>query len=525
MKWFFALSEASLSNDNLYADCIRVAVTSARNNTSLTPFFLYDGLENGFVKEMRSLGVNIIRHRAALYDHIVADKPDDQHFIRIASGAFLRVDIPIIEKDDEFVLYTDCDIMFLKDPNVADLRPKYFSVAPEFTRDDYATMNSGVMLINVPNMRIIYDEFIKFIRGYRISDYKSYDQRALRLFFKGAYDRLPETLNWKPYWGKSRDAAIIHFHGPKPPHVRGILNGAGGSLPPILTELYDKSPGYYQETVDIWYSCLAEAASRASSISVTADHGMTRAKFEHRAPSAQNAVDIFAGKWATNLSAVCDVTGTGQVNLFPDPRIQMAADKLGKNGRFDGVSILELGPLEAAHTYQLEQLGAEHVVAIESNTEAYLKCLTVKEILKLKSEFRCGDAVAYLKETDDIYGMILCSGILYHMADPVTLISLICQRAASCFVWTHYQSDDAIKQNRRKARPAISAGFETIYYESAYSDMTDGRFWGGNLPVSAWMTQAEIIRAFQHFGFSSSAVGHDHPDHPNGSAFSLAVWR
>jgi hypothetical protein len=92
------------------------------------------------------------------------------------------------------------------------------------------------------------------------------------------------------------------------------------------------------------------------------------------------------------------------------------------------------------------------------------------------------------------------------MADPVTRISLICQRASSCFVWTHYRSDDAIKQNIRKVRPIISCGFETTYYESTYPDMRQG-LWGGNMPVAAWMTQAEIIRAFRHFGFASSAVG------------------
>ena len=115
MKWFFALSEASLSDDNLYANCIRVAVLSAKKNTSLIPFFLYDGSENGFIEEMRNLGVNIIYHRTSLYNEIVSANPDDRLFIRIATGAFLRIDIPIIEKNDEFVLYTDCDVMFLKD--------------------------------------------------------------------------------------------------------------------------------------------------------------------------------------------------------------------------------------------------------------------------------------------------------------------------------------------------------------------------------------------------------------------------
>ncbi len=111
------------------------------------------------------------------------------------------------------------------------------------------------------------------------------------------------------------------------------------------------------------------------------------------------------------------------------------------------------------------------------------------------------------------------------MADPIGLISLICQRAESSFVWTHYQSDEAIELDRRKARSVTSHGFETTYYELVYPDTGDDRFWGGNMPVAVWMTRQEIIRAFGHFGFKSSAVLHDEPAQPNGSAFSLAVWR
>jgi hypothetical protein len=523
MKWFFGLSEASLSADGLHADCIRVAVMSANRNTRLTPYLLYDGTENRFTDEMRSRGVNIVRHRTTLYDHIVADKPDDQHFIRVASGALLRIDIPLIEQDDEFVLYTDCDVMFLKDPDLEGMRPTYFSVAPEFTRGNYENMNTGVMFINVPNMRLIHEEFVCSVRKSRISDHAAYDQDFLRAYFKGKYDKLPETLNWKPYWGKNDTTEIVHFHGPKPPHIKALLDNTGTSVPHSLMELYQKEPNYYEEITRIWYATLADASSKANPNLVGS--AKIPEKFERRGPSSQTAVDIFAGRWASNLQAICGVTGTGTANVFSDARVKMAADALGKNGRFEGACILELGPLEAAHTYQIERLGAERVVAVESNAEAYLKCLVVKELLQLKSQFLCGDAIAYLEEITESYDLIFCSGLLYHMADPVSLIRLICHHAPSCFVWTHYQSDQALKQNQRKVRPVINAGFETTYYEVAYPDMNDGRFWGGNTPIAAWMTQGEIIRAFRHFGFTCSTILQDHPDHPNGSAFSLAVWR
>jgi hypothetical protein len=62
----------------------------------------------------------------------------------------------------------------------------------------------------------------------------------------------------------------------------------------------------------------------------------------------------------------------------------MLADRFGVRGRLDDMSLLELGPLEGAHTYQLEKLGAKSILAIEANVEAFLKCLITKEITGLQ---------------------------------------------------------------------------------------------------------------------------------------------
>jgi SAM-dependent methyltransferase len=249
---------------------------------------------------------------------------------------------------------------------------------------------------------------------------------------------------------------------------------------------------------------------------------MTQGKFEHRYPTVQNAVDIFEGKWATNLATLLPVVNTGKSNLLSDSRIKMAADALGRNGRFYGMRVLELGPLEAAHTYQIEQLGASHVIAVESNTEAFLKCLVVKEALKLRAEFLCGDAIEYLSKTDEKFDLIFCSGILYHMPDPAALIEVICKRSKSCFLWTHYQSVEAIQQSKRKPKAYSNGGFDTTLYELPYPDMKYDKFWGGNEPVAAWMTQDEIVRAFAYFGHSKSQLLQDHPTHPAGASFSAA---
>src|SRR4028119_854753 len=105
-------------------------------------------------------------------------------------------------------------------------------------------------------------------------------------------------------------------------------------------------------------------------------------------PSPQNALDIFKGEWASCLPGSLSVLQAGKGQLFEDSRILWSVEQVG-GGTIKGKKIIELGPLEAGHTYMMETLGADSITAIESNTRAYLKCLIIKELLGLKrSHFR-----------------------------------------------------------------------------------------------------------------------------------------
>ena len=253
---------------------------------------------------------------------------------------------------------------------------------------------------------------------------------------------------------------------------------------------------------------------------------MNEQRFELRAPSPQTAVDIFRGKWTSNLSLVCDVTGTGTANLFADERLTMAANTLGKNGRLDGYSVLELGPLEGAQTYQLEQMGAREVVAVEANVDAFLKCLVVKEILGMNARFMCGDIVAFLANSQIDYDLVFASGILYHMADPLELIKQICLHSSRCFIWSHYFAEPQdLSASDRSPRTVHRNNFTTTYYEKDYPDMDSDMFLGGNRLTNAWMKRDDIARAFAHFGFDRATIVVDEPHHVNGPAFSCAFAR
>lgn len=259
MKWYFALNAASIEHDDMYATCVRAAVLSALQNTQLQPCFLFDGPPCALTGWVQRMGGSVIFHRSSLSDAIVQAYPRNPGSRNIAHGAFLRLDIPDLDHDSEFVIYTDCDVLFLQDPPVASIHPTFFAVAPEFTRGDYSQMNSGVMVMNLPGMRCVRDDLHHFIRD-GLPDFQAFDQGALRLFFEGRFGHLPETLNWKPYWGRNDDASIIHFHGPKPFHAGLAMSGQAASLPQVYQDLFAADPANYARLVAVWQSYVARAA-------------------------------------------------------------------------------------------------------------------------------------------------------------------------------------------------------------------------------------------------------------------------
>ncbi len=234
MKWFFAVNERGNEFEN-YAKMLKVAVATAAKHTSLEPCFLYDGEDNHLTAWLNERGVRIIRTRSFLYEQLAdaAERKNNPEILAIGSGAFLRTEIPKLTSelgiDDEFVLYTDVDVMFVGGVDgLEHLRPKYFAVAPEMDPADFRNMNSGVMLMNLPALRSEDDRFRRFIlKNLDTLVADAWDQTAYKMYYRRAlfgfrWDKLPLRYNWKAYWPASPEARIIHFHGPKP-HQRERL--------------------------------------------------------------------------------------------------------------------------------------------------------------------------------------------------------------------------------------------------------------------------------------------------------------
>lgn len=261
MKWYFALSESSLDReDHDWRGLTLAAVRSAQRNTTLKPHLIYDGQENAFISALRSMDVRIIPHRVSFYDALAkygANK--DCWYLPVAAGAFLRLDIPLIETEEAIVLYTDCDVIFRREPDFFRRDPPtYFGATSESATKAYKDMNSGVMLINVLQMRIDHAVLTTFVRN---NLHLGFDQEILRTFYGNRYDPIDRSLNWKPYWGVNPKAQIVHWHGPKPALVRRLLAEPTLAIPDRWRALFNKDPAGYAHYLSEWIRYSGEGES------------------------------------------------------------------------------------------------------------------------------------------------------------------------------------------------------------------------------------------------------------------------
>lgn len=251
-----------------------------------------------------------------------------------------------------------------------------------------------------------------------------------------------------------------------------------------------------------------------------------------RAPSVQQTLDLFRDKWASRMPASLPGAEAGEAALFDDPRLDWAVKQLSGIGfQVENSTVLELGPLEGGHTCGLARAGARSVTAVEAHSEAFLKCLVLKEILGMERvNFLYGDAVEFLRSIGHAYDIGFACGFLYHMENPVEVLELLCRRTRSLFLWTVYW-DEAFSL-RNPGRPAgtagsretTHAGFRHTLHRHDYGDGIDyGRFWGGPKPFSSWMEKDQILGALSHFGFSRQFV--ELESNPNGSALRLVATR
>lgn len=239
------------------------------------------------------------------------------------------------------------------------------------------------------------------------------------------------------------------------------------------------------------------------------------------APKNQYLVDLFKDEWSSKLpvSNGEDIIA-GTADLFHDSRMTMLNSKCEVSGK----KILELGPLEAGHTYMLHQMGAHSITCVESNTRAFLKCLIVKELYSLKNaSFQLGDALEFMKQTDSRFDICVASGILYHSTNPAEFIECCSKISDKVFVWTHYY-DGTLVGNY----PALEGKFSRevnidydggtcVAHQFEYLQSLEwSGFCGGSSPHSLWIEKNTIFDLFKKNGLKNIYVFFDDHSHPFG---------
>lgn len=243
-------------------------------------------------------------------------------------------------------------------------------------------------------------------------------------------------------------------------------------------------------------------------------------------PNAQSTVDIFKGEW---LSVLPGGLNSGWADLFNVSRVAWPNSLFNISGK----SVLELGPLEGGHSFALHHIGAATITAVEGNSRAFLKCLIIKELFGLsRVKLLYGDFVKYLENSIDYFDVIFASGVLYHMSQPLKLLSLMKQNTNKCFIWTHYYDRHLLEsslgdQFSRKYGAPVSieyGGYHCDAYPQYYADALDRpEYAGGNAPSSLWLTRTDILNFLNHIGFTSIETDDEVTAHPNGPYFSIAA--
>jgi len=245
-------------------------------------------------------------------------------------------------------------------------------------------------------------------------------------------------------------------------------------------------------------------------------------------PSKQNILDIFKDEWTSKLPDGYQLETKPAVSaLFDDDRIYWAEKVFGG---FKDLSILELGPLEGGHSYMLEKMGANKIIAIDANTRSFLKCLCIKEIFQIKKvEFRLGNFILFLKNNTLKYDLVFASGVLYHMKEPIEFLKMISMASDKIFLWTHYYDEEIVthRSDKNTFGKKITIDLDGIDYDGVQHFYKDALNWkgfcGGMNPDSIWLTRDSIIKALNIFGFYDIQISFDEPNHINGPSFAICA--
>ncbi len=226
-----------------------------------------------------------------------------------------------------------------------------------------------------------------------------------------------------------------------------------------------------------------------------------------------------------------DEAVAGPMALTADHRIVWLIDRLGGIG---GMRVLELGPLDGGHTYMLHAAGAAQIDAIEANRLAFLRCLVMKEVTGLdRARFHLGDFTRGFGPLEGRWDMIVASGMLYHLRDPLSLIETLAERTDTLYLWTHVvdplgmpPGDPRLGPFTGKVTEGRLGGAPVLLHERRYQGAHKSiGFCGGARDRHVWMEREGLLAGLTALGFDACEIAHEDPRAPSGPSLSILARR
>lgn len=178
-------------------------------------------------------------------------------------------------------------------------------------------------------------------------------------------------------------------------------------------------------------------------------------------------------------------------------------------------TILELGALEGGHSFSLaNQPTVKRVVAAEGRPSNIERALFVQGLIGThKVEF----VEANLEDFDLLafgkFDTVFCSGLLYHLPEPWTLIERCAQVSPNLFIWTHYAGENEVEK--------VLHGFRGKWHgEQGLRDPLSGLS-----KKSFWPTLGSLFNMLTRNGYRTVHIIENEVEHSNGPAVTLAATR
>ena len=181
---------------------------------------------------------------------------------------------------------------------------------------------------------------------------------------------------------------------------------------------------------------------------------------------------------------------------------------------FPNVStILELGALEGGHSFALANRPVvKRVTAAEGRPLNIQKALFVQGLIGAeKVEFLQANLENFELSALGTFDAVFCSGLLYHLPEPWTLIQRCAQVSPNLFLWTHYAGENEAEEKVHGLRGKW-------HEEGGLGDPLSGLS-----KKSFWPTLGSLISMLTQNGFKTVYLIENQLDHRHGFAITLAA--